>query len=236
MKKTLSLIAVLAITGLVNTPAQAATRYVSGLAGVSWFNDSDIESASQPGYNNTVKFDAGFTGVAAIGCKNGNTRLEAELGYQRNSIKSNVFYATGGLDGGYYGDIYSGSGKASIYSLMGNAFYDIPVGRGVEVYGMAGVGAAQVNVNVDVNVDQYEGTPIGSPYASYFYNTYKAHETTFAYQFGAGVAIPISKGVKLDARYRYFAVTPFTIDTSLYGPMNVNASSSSVLLGLRVDL
>ena len=236
MKKTLSLIALLAVAGLASTPAQAANRYISGLAGVSWFNDSDIESTSQPGYKDTVTFDAGFTGVAALGCKNGNTRLEAEIGYQRNAIRSKVLVATGGFDGGYNGDIYSGSGKASIYSLMGNAFYDIPVGRGVEIYGMAGVGAAQVNVNMNVNVDSYEGTPIGYPYASSLYSTYKTHETTFAYQFGAGVTVPISKGVKLDARYRYFAVTPFTIDTYYYGPLNVNASSSSVLLGLRVDL
>ena len=236
MKKTLSIIALLAVAGLASTPAQAANRYISGLAGVSWFNDSDVESTNQPeGFKDTFTFDAGFTGVAALGCKNGNTRLEAEIGYQRNAIRSKVFYANfENGEGGLYGYDYSGSGKASIYSLMGNAFYDIPVGRGVEVYGMAGVGAAQVNVNMTVTENYYDGGSV--PYASSLYNTYKAHETTFAYQFGAGVAVPISKGVKLDARYRYFAVTPFTIDTYQYGQLNVNASSSSVLLGLRVDL
>ena len=235
MKKTLSLIAFLAVAGLASTPAQAANRYISGLAGVSWFNDSDIDAANvyHPNYSGVIGFDRGFTGVAAYGCKTGNMRIEAEIGYQRNDIRSKVFYdSVSNGDEGLNGDIYAGNGKASIYSLMGNAFYDIPVGSGVEVYGMAGVGGAQVNVDMTVTDYYYTGSSIPE---LYYFNK-KIHETTFAYQFGAGVSVPVSKGVKLDARYRYFAVTPFTIDTDYYGPMNVKASSSSVLLGLRVDL
>jgi hypothetical protein len=39
MKKTLSLIAVLAVISFASAPAQAAGHYVSGMGGVSWMNN-----------------------------------------------------------------------------------------------------------------------------------------------------------------------------------------------------
>ncbi len=57
-------------------------------------------------------------------------------------------------------------------------------------------------------------------------------ETTLAYQLGAGLAIPVSDGVMIDARYRYFATTDFDV----VGVVETNVSSHSALLGLRVNL
>ncbi|MCE1274730.1 MAG: outer membrane beta-barrel protein, partial [Chlorobiales bacterium] len=55
------------------------------------------------------------------------------------------------------------------------------------------------------------------------------NEMTLAYQIGAGVAIPLTSTVDLDARYRYFATTDFSTD---FG--NLNVDSHNLLLGLRV--
>ena len=240
MKKTLSLLAFLAVTGMATTPAQAANHYVSALAGYSWLNDNDVTYTSDykvGGDKWTNFFDAGFTGVAALGCDYGSTRLEAEAGYQRNDWTDHWSNIT--------------AGKASIYSLMANGFYDISLGGDAEIYGMAGVGVGQVNFEGNYYADTYTNNgPRTTPEAL----NYKSHATTFAYQVGAGIAVPLSKGVKLDARYRYFATTDFTYTgpsetglsttantdgswTSWYDPgYNTSICSHSVLLGLRVDL
>jgi opacity protein-like surface antigen len=253
MKKTLSLLAVLAVAGVASAPAEAATRYVSGMAGISWFQDSDVTYTTDwtdryPGYGTTVLgFDSGLTATAAVGCDYGSTRVEAEIGYQKNDIDQ----LSGEEDAPYFGEDFTG--KTSVYSLMLNGYLDIPVGGDVELYAMAGVGAAQVNFEGDAILPYYYGEDSGQGYnVDYDPVKYKSHATTFAYQLGAGIAIPLSKGVKLDARYRYFATTDFTFtgvddtepitdgydwDTAWYTPqLNTSISSHSVLVGLRVDI
>ncbi|NTW57035.1 MAG: porin family protein [Chlorobiaceae bacterium] len=264
MKKSLSLLAVLAVAGVIGNPApvEASTRYVSALAGVSWFNDADINLIDDvPGLNPilTQAFDYNISAVAAIGCKSGNLRYEAEIGYQRNDLEGysdvaefptffgdmipNMFGYQDNFDRARGMSIDKISGYSSLYTLMGNAFYDIPVGGDVEIYAMAGVGVAQANVHIDIDSTVYgedivtysaEGTftewsQIQSAAAHTAVDT---HETTLAYQLGAGIAIPISKGVKLDARYRYFATTDFNLNALF----NTNISSHSALVGLRVDI
>ncbi|NTU97999.1 MAG: outer membrane beta-barrel protein, partial [Chlorobiaceae bacterium] len=99
---------------------------------------------------------------------------------------------------------------------------------GVELYAMAGVGIAQVNINAEATIDYDISYSSGSVTLAV-----DTHETTLAYQLGAGISIPVSKGVKLDARYRYFATTDFNLNALV----NVeDLSSHSALVGLRVDL
>ncbi|TLU88268.1 MAG: porin family protein [Chlorobium sp.] len=216
MKKTLAILAVVAAAGIAAAPAHASQRYVSAAAGISWFQDSDINGVYQrsTATPDVISFDAGFTGVAAVGCDYGSTRAELELGYQRNTIKDST------------------DGKVQVYSIMANGFYDIPVGSKVELYGMAGAGVARVNLQ-------------GSHTCNYGYErqqsvtwNYNTEETAFAYQLGAGLAVPVSKGVMLDARYRYFATMDFTFPSQGFHSEEVrtNVSSHSVLLGLRVDI
>ena len=97
---------------------------------------------------------------------------------------------------------------------------------------MAGVGVAQVNMEItDINdlKSSYPTLPYG-----YSSDDLKIDvtETTLAYQLGAGLAIPVSDGVMIDARYRYFATTDFDV----VGVVETNVSSHSALLGLRVNL
>ncbi len=274
MKKTLLLLTFLAVAGMSGTPAQAANHYVSALAGVSWMQNSDVSYTSDVAVGADVwhnNFDSGVTGVAAIGCDYGTTRLEVEAGYQRNDFRELGYpYADQATSDGWSGRSAL-SGKTSVYSLMGNAFYDIPLGSGVKLYGMAGIGVAQVNFEGNYAVDTYSGEDTsGNPYSDLTEVShdpsvvvseplhYKSHATAFAYQLGAGITIPLSKGVVLDARYRYFATADFTLSgpvettwaengvpndtgatySTLYPEysLNTHISSHSVLLGLRVDI
>jgi opacity protein-like surface antigen len=226
MKKTLAILAVVAAAGIVAAPAHASQRYVSAAAGISWFQDSDVNAVYQlsTATPDVWAFDSGFTGVAAVGCDYGSTRAELELGYQRNNDK------------------YSKDGKAQVYSIMANGFYDIPLGGKVELYGMAGAGVARVNLHGSHTCSYYSTPGYASVESVVTPSTrtwnYDTEETTLAYQFGAGLAVPVSKGVMLDARYRYFATMDFTFPSSGYWSEEIrsNISSHSVLLGLRVDI
>ncbi len=150
-----------------------------------------------------VQMDNGYSVIGAVGCDYGSYRFEAEAGYADSNLNS------------YGGTNYEGN--ASVHSLMANACYDIDTGDGITPYLTAGVGMAQVGGH---NI-KAEGSA-GSPYS--------VRETTMAWQVGAGVAIPLTNTLDLDARYRYFATTDFTVaDVG-----NVDIDSHSVLLGFRM--
>ncbi len=269
MKKTLLLLTFLAVAGMSSTSAQAATHYVSGFGGVSWMQNMDasdtyqyatggsIPAASLYNYSSNTDLGSGLAVTGAIGCDYGSYRLEAEVGYQTNDVKSAAYYNNGvvyewptNAANTTKTDRVAMKGDVSVLSLMANGYYDFDLGSKIELYATAGVGVAQVswhNVNNVTNVYQGEdsahnivspGETISGP-VRFVANPdpgFNAHETTLAWQVGAGIAAPIADHVKLDLRYRYFATTDFTLaDSGYFGAQNTNLSSHSVLLGLRVD-
>jgi len=242
MKKTLSLLALLAVTGLATTPAQAANHYVSGMGGVSRMNNMTPNESYQGAYGNSgSNFDlgTGLNVLGAVGCDYGNYRLEAEIGYQQNKLKSGLDDVDGVVQ--YYpleGSRYDMRGDITALSLMGNGYYDVHLGGGVDFYVTAGVGVAQVSFKDTNFTNSYD------PVYNVLYDNpdpgYNDHETTLAYQIGAGLAFPVADNVKLDLRYRYFATTDFTYSNDLSNStvasgMNTNIVSHSALLGLRVE-
>ncbi len=248
MKKYLALLALLAVAGFTATPVQAASHYISGMGGVSLMNNMTPEESYQgAGGNNDSNLDlgSGATALGAIGCDYGNYRLEAEVGYQQNKLKSGLNSMDGLVQ--YYpqeGSRYDMRGDVSTLSLMGNGYYDVHLGGGVDFYAMAGVGIAQVSfhdMNFTNNYDPTTNALYDNPNPGY-----NDHETTLAYQLGAGLAFPLSHNVKLDLRYRYFATTDFTYsndwfdassssNTPVASGINSNIISHSALLGLRVE-
>ncbi len=147
----------------------------------------------------------GVTALGAIGIKEHCYRFEGELGYQTNSV--DTLYIP------YFQS--NSTGDIETWSVLANAYYDISTGSGIKPYLTAGAGAARV---------QFEN--LGLPGLRW-----SEHDNVFAYQVGAGVEIPISKGVKLDARYRYFSTAEFTLHNN-----QSRLSSNSALVGLRFGL
>jgi opacity protein-like surface antigen len=251
MKKTLLLLTFLAVAGMSSNSAQAAKHYVSGFGGVSWMNNMDATDTYTYGYGedftSNTDLGSGLTATGAIGCDYGNYRLEAEVGYQTNDVKSrgediNGYAVTWPTDalGTTETTRQAMRGDVSVLSLMGNGYYDFDLGSKVELYATAGVGVAQVSFHDVKNTTDISGSGTeSSPYIFSANNQpgFNAHETTLAWQVGAGLAAPIADNVKLDLRYRYFATTDFTVtDMGAYSNgANTNVSSHSVLLGLRVD-
>ncbi len=247
MKKTLSLLAVLMAAGVAATPVQAATQYVSGFGGVSWMNNMKIDELYQDTSGNRsydYDLDYGWTGTGAIGCDYGSYRFEAEAGYQTNDFKSAVDFIDGVAQVSVHSDPQGGTsypvrGDVSVLSLMGNGYYDFDLGSKVELYATAGVGVAQVSYHDVNNTGAWVTVSEVTAWVPNNDPGFNGHETTLAWQVGAGLAAPIADNVKLDLRYRYFATTDFTLTGDDIAPAiytgNTNISSHSVLLGLRVD-
>ncbi|NTU58169.1 MAG: porin family protein [Chlorobiaceae bacterium] len=118
-------------------------------------------------------------------------------------------------EAGYQNNNFVNNGTIKIVSLLGNGYYDFNT-AGVKPYITGGIGVATVRLrditlNSNVRLDD--------------------DETTFAYQVGAGLQVPLTNKVMLDARYRYFGTTEFR--TTLTGDKSID--SNSLLLGLRVN-
>ena len=226
MKKTLSLLAFIAIAGMASAPAQAATRYVSGFGGISWMQNMKLDNIYQAAsFNRSIEYDlgSGVNLLGAIGCDYGSYRFEGEVGYQQNNLKSGVESVDGTLT-----PPYAMKGDVSVLSLMGNGYCDFDLGQKVEFYTTAGVGVAQISFHHENDVANPDPG-------------YTGHETAFAWQVGAGFTAPIADHVKLDLRYRYFTTTEATFPDSgatakaLASMYNTSVSSHSGLLGLRAD-
>ncbi len=119
--------------------------------------------------------DAGWGGALAFGREFGNFRAELELAHQQADF-----------DNGYGLDIDS-----KVLTVMVNGYYDYPVYDALSVYGMVGMGFA----NIDVDIDDY--------------NT---DENVFAYKAGFGVSYAFAENMAADLGYEYLGFS----DTDSY--------------------
>ena len=229
MKKALSLVMVFLVAVAFTATGYGADKYVSGNIGISWMSDADVDDivgiTDALDADLELGFSSGITLLGAFGCDYGDYRLEGELGYQANDVDSvSLDVLIPDVIDGEDIDIDESAdleGDITVLSLLVNGYYDIDLGGGVELSPTVGVGVAQVSMD-DVNFD--EDVPdvfdeIGLDIS----------ETTFAYQAGIGLGIPLGSNIMLDARYRYFATTDFTMLA-----VNTNIESHNALLGLRV--
>ncbi|UZJ37261.1 MULTISPECIES: outer membrane protein [unclassified Prosthecochloris] len=222
MKKALSLLMVFLVAVMWSAPGFSADKYVSGNIGITWMSDTegDILGLTDDYIDGELGFSSGIALFGAFGCDYGDYRIEGELGYQNNDVDS--FELSTDFDFGDNGEDFDESfdldGDITILSLLVNGYYDIDLGGGVELSPTVGVGVAQVSMD-DVWPSDFDGEDLGVD----------INETTFAYQAGIGLGIPVADNIMLDARYRYFATTDFTMLV-----VNTNIESHSALLGLRV--
>jgi len=136
------------------------------------------------------------------------------LSFENNlRMETEVGYQSVGNNGEYGSNLDS---NMSVLSILANAYYDISFIDAATPYITAGLGGANAN-------------PMGINWPGSL-NTSKS---SFAYQLGAGITIPIGDNVKLDARYRYFATPKIILDPAFD---NQKLSSNNFLLGLRFNL
>ncbi|NTW56474.1 MAG: porin family protein [Chlorobiaceae bacterium] len=258
MKRTLFPLVVFAAVCLTGIQAKASERYISGMGGMNWPSTLHLVDTYQYEMFNDYQdygLGRGFNVLGALGCAFGNFRLEGEIGYQRCDVKT----AINGEDGVPYehpldeqginfsSDPWDMKGEVSVLSLMANGYYDFKLGKNIELYATAGIGVARVSLKDVREVTTIEGDGNGG--YIFYPNTNPGYSNTteaVAWQLGAGVAVPVSRKIKIDLRYRYFATSDFTVPgVGSYYYANItggskdsktNFSSHSVLLGLRVGI
>lgn len=225
MKKALSLLVVAFLVMGWSTTSIAGNPYASANIGLTWFSDIDgteIDAADRDD-TLTIGCDSGITLTGAIGYDMGSIRAEAELGYQSNDAASLTLYDDGDID-----EKWEWSGDISLTTFMFNGYYDIKpmTDSDVELFLTAGIGGVFYDFdNVgDSDDEDYRGSINGS---------------TWAYQLGAGIAIPVGKNMTVDARYRYLNAAEFTTEDDYAGfddeSFNLDLESHSALIGLRYN-
>jgi OOP family OmpA-OmpF porin len=160
--------------GLVAVPAAAsADSQIRVFGGLNM--TQDVESTYY-GYDAQLEADTGFVIGAAYGINHGAWTFEGEIAYRDTDI-SEVQFLT------YYN--YEIDGSLSTTSGLINAWYNFDTGSSWGFYAGGGIGAANVEFEVDGVSDD---------------------ATEFAWQLGAGAHYRTESGWGVGVGYRYFNV------------------------------
>jgi opacity protein-like surface antigen len=242
--------AVASLSLVASSTAEAASMYAGVFGGLSFLQKPKLKGHSHTYTTTTLTFSSaqsvdasfktGFVVGGNFGVDWGNgLRTELELAARQNDSRSHahlkthytIGFSTSTTDSTYFTQIRLSSRDSEVpanlhlraYSLMANAWYDFDTDMGFTPYVGGGFGMAQVQIN---------GSLAGQ-------KLHEKNDTTFAWQLGAGIAVPISDSVKATLDYRYFAAdaAKLKIEPGFHGG-NVNADfdDHSIMVGLRFNL
>ncbi len=199
MKKVLAVLLSLALFVGFTISTASAGMYISGNLGAVFLNDADVDGDGDSG---EITFDNGGVATFALGTTIGSAgRIEAEVGARVNDFDKAK------IDG--YSGSFDFDGDVTTISFMGNAFYDFKNGSSFTPFLGGGLGAA----NVEYDIDDGGG---------------KEDDTVVAYQFILGGSFAATEQLSIDLQYRYFA----TDDPDLDGT-DVEYHSHNAMVGLR---
>lgn len=204
--------ALLASSAMALAPVQARAEgaYASVSAGVINLRDAELEYNDNPDRDRFASFDNGFAIAGALGREVGEGfRVEGEIAYRAND---EAFIMPG----------QGGGGRATAWSIMGNAYWDAPVAWRVQPYLGAGLGAAMVTHK------GFAVTDLGEP------TTTLADDSgwALAYQAMAGVRAPLGENWLWSAEYRYFGAAEPKIDDEDGFTYDTDYDSHSIMLAL----
>lgn len=246
--------AIASLSVVTSNAAEAAQAYAGLFGGLSLLQNPGLKGHSKTYTTTALTFlssqsaDTSFKTGYVVGGNFGvdwgfGLRTELELAARGNQSKSHAHLKTtyalqyyGGT--GHTRNGSSGSGPFTLYStdatvpahmnlraysLMANAWYDFNTGMGFTPYIGGGIGLAQVQIDGNLNG----------------FKLHEKNDSTFAYQLGAGISVPISDGISASLDYRYFAANgaKLKLEPGFHGG-NVNADfdSHSIMVGLRFNL
>lgn len=164
----------------------------------AWMNQ-DIMST--PFGERNFDNDMGWGGAFAVGREfsmyqaMGKFRAEVEIAYQSADLDERTF-----------GAVRIG-GESSLWTVMANGYYEIPVYDALSAYVMAGLGYAKYDVDVDRNGAYWDGSS----------------DNVFAYKAGLGVTYNFTDDIAGDLGYEYLGVADTDIANDINGH-NVVAS------------
>lgn len=208
---------------LMGIPAAAHAEsdphwYGAASVDISLLKDTNGSIANAPTPGNTVRTfsptQTGIGGQIAVGYDFGHVRIEVEGGYTRNT--DNRYVAIVPPTGNIPADV-----KRTAFRGMVNGYYDFGKGR-VQPY--VGVGIGGLSGKVDFFAPR---APFPTEAPRQLIN---ASDARFAYQLMAGVAIPVSRRLKLTAQYRW-------LDAGTLRPLDARGQqTTSDYRGHHIDL
>lgn len=186
-----------------------AGPYFSGNLAAVIGHDSDWNDSFGLGLTGEVTTDTGYGVSLALGNDLNDYRSEIELAYRVNDLDEMTIL---GLV------VVPVEGDATSIAVMINLYKDFHNSSAITPFIGAGIGGA----NVDVEVENLSGIPVGE----------SDDDTVFAYQVALGAAFKISEAAKIDLSYRYFATT----DPDFNGMgMEIEYATSNIIVGFRMD-
>lgn len=130
MKKIILPLLVAGVCAAPSLAQAAGTPYVSLSTGIGLLNNSTVD-----GNDDAIEYNTGYLINGAVGMKNDAMRLEAEVGYHRNSVDTSDYYGPLGA-------------HVSMWTFMANGYYDFDLSSaGLSPYVMAGLGLADASIS-----------------------------------------------------------------------------------------
>ena len=174
MNKKFFAILTAAVLAAGSAVANTDSWYVSGNAGASFTNNMQNKDNKD-----SFRTKTGYGLGLAVGHSFDRIRAELEVGYNRNTIKD---YKNGAAV------TKLSSSYASLMTVMGNIYYDMPVTEQFDLYVGAGLGYGIWTIKI---------------------NDDKAPASTFAYQGMTGITWKATQNVAISAGYRILTTADF---------------------------
>ena len=190
----------IALMGSVAVAQAAVSPYVSLSGGLNLLEDTDFDLPPiLGGGGGSAEFDAGFVISGAVGLAFDNVpvRTEIEISWQKNDLDKITYDR-------FQSESPNDDQKTS--ALMWNGYFDIKTDSALTPYILAGIGAADVDDDID---------------------------TLFAYQVGAGLGYALNENVILDLKYKYFMTEDFDDDDGIYTVDFDGLAVHQVQMGIR---
>jgi len=190
---------------MFSVPAFAGNTYFGIQVGPTFLSDADTSiTGFVPA---TFSFKTGLGASLALGTTVGNFRYEGELAYRKNNLDK-WSDSTGTI---------SLSGDISSLSMMINGYYDIKTSSSFTPYLGVGIGYSRVSADAS-----YGGIKLIDD-----------NDQVLAYQFMAGVGIPINATTTFDLNYRYFATAEPSFKSPAGRNIDTDYSSHNLMVGMR---
>lgn len=203
MKREMLFVVTCLLVALFATTAFGAQGiYLSGRGGAVTQKSVQLEST-------TVDFDPGVFVAGAVGYGLGEGRVEAEIGYRRNTIEQIVLKK---------GNKFEPGGDFSSLSFMLNSMVDYQYSTDLSPYLFVGGGVARIAILEDLSLG------VGLNDSQGFF---------LAYQAGAGVNYPLTKNLFLDLEYRYFAALDPKFEMTTGEDLEFDYATQNVSLGIK---
>jgi OmpA-OmpF porin, OOP family len=213
--------AVVAASALTATAHATGSVAYIGLRG-SIIQSDDSDTTSGP-IDYTAAYQDGFGASAFLGwVLDENFRFELEAGYRSAELDS-VSIIRNDFDNSTEGFTYGVDGHAQVGAFMTNLYYDI-------------------HFLGDIGVLPWVGAGIGGAYIDYSVNqnalTLAAQDDTwaFAYQFMAGITVPLADSISGSVGYRYFRTQDFSYVDAFGVGFKTDLTQQSIDVGLQFHL